>query len=267
MTDEVVEVFTGDTLEEAMAYAVASLGPDLAVRRARKVRKGVQGLVGRDRYEVVAVPPPTPAPDDAVGSAFDALLSQAEEAETPLPRVRRTTRVSQVPHPSPAVADHTQPSIEPPAPHELVPDPPAAKPRARKPPPVKRKVAPQKAPLKHPLTIPSMPSAVPGGWSREALAVLGLPAAVLDALPVEEPADDLAWVVALAAAMTTVLPAPATPDDAHPLVVNGYGTAGVLGLLDAAARGLTPGTITIGDRTAAATATELALAVRTAVVG
>ncbi|MCW2599364.1 MAG: hypothetical protein JWM02_1193 [Frankiales bacterium] len=314
LADEVVEVFTGDTLEEAMAYAVASLGPDLTVRRARKVRRGMQGLVGKDRYEVVAVPPARPASDSAVdnpvNSAFDALLSQAEAAE--LPRVRRTSRpasAATAPHPSPAVADHTgrsvdraveqaverafeqaldqtlPPVLSPPpvveapaqvvldiAPEQVVAPRPRWAAAAEKAPakapadaptkaPVKRAAA-KKASVKGPPAVPA-----PSGWSRQALTDLALPAAVLDALPGQDPVEDLSWVAALASALSTVLPEPASPDEAHPLVVNGYGISGVLGLLDAATRGLTPGTITLGDRTAAATATELALAIRAAVVG
>jgi hypothetical protein len=308
--EEVVEVFTGDTLEEAMAFAVAALGPDLSVRRARKVRRGVQGLVGKDRYEVVAIPAPSVSSEGAVESAFDALLFQAEEAEEPSGRLRRTTRPAlappAVPHPAPAVAQHVVRQREPsrPEPVELlalpapvepvfleaeVDLPPIVVPQAvalpalpvtevvaevttapiaeltdapaptAKPAPAARKRAPR--------TPKPVPAASPPGWSLQALADLGLPPSVLAALPSDEPADDLAWVVALAVAMTAVLPAPAALDAAHPLVVNGYGIAGVIGLLDAAARGLTPGTITVGDRTAAATAAELALVVRTAVVG
>jgi hypothetical protein len=270
--EEVVEVFTGDTLEEAMAYAVAALGPDLSVRRARKVRRGVQGLVGKDRYEVVAIPSPSVSSEGALDSAFDALLFQAEEAEEPTARARRTTRPAlappPVPHPAPAVAQHTQRLPEPvrPEPVELVAVIEAVV-EAPAPTRVVRaaKVAPAAAPKKR---APRTRKAVaPTGWSLQALSDLGLPTSVLEALPQDAPADDLAWVVALAVAISAVLPTPAALDAEHPLVVNGYGLAGVKGLLDAAARGLTPGTITVGERTAAATATELALVVRTAVVG
>ncbi|MGB8651705.1 MAG: hypothetical protein WCD35_13710, partial [Mycobacteriales bacterium] len=107
--DEVVEVFAGDTLEDAMASAVAALGPDLSVRRARKVRKGVQGLMGKERYEVLALPAPR-SEDNAVESAFDALLSQAEAAESgaPAPKPARRSLAEQVPHPAPLVAAHLE---------------------------------------------------------------------------------------------------------------------------------------------------------------
>jgi hypothetical protein len=92
-SDEVVEVFDGDTLEEAMARAVAVLGPDLTVRHARRVRKGVQGLRGKERYEVMAVRAPHTS-GDVLGNAFASLLSRAEhdeDAAQPHP-VRRTAR-------------------------------------------------------------------------------------------------------------------------------------------------------------------------------
>lgn len=56
-TGEVLDVYTGDTLQDAMASAVADLGPDLEVRRARKIRSGVRGLMGRQVYEVLATAP------------------------------------------------------------------------------------------------------------------------------------------------------------------------------------------------------------------
>src|SRR4051794_13757717 len=99
-----------------MAYAVAALGPDLQVRRARKVRKGVAGLAGRDKYEVVAVPAETVGEVDALDSAFDVLLSQAEQAEQPTAGdrpVRRTTRPAPapVPHTVPEHVPHPAPSL------------------------------------------------------------------------------------------------------------------------------------------------------------
>ncbi|MCW2776690.1 MAG: hypothetical protein JWN17_415, partial [Frankiales bacterium] len=100
------------------------------------------------------------------------------------------------------------------------------------------------------------------GWSRSALEALGVPDAVLAQLPDPAPRDDLAWVVALAAAIEAVVPAPAEPDEAHPVVVSGHGLAGALAVLDAGTRGASPGTISHAGRTAPATATELALVLR-----
>jgi hypothetical protein len=266
--DEVVEVFSGDTLEEAMAYAVATLGPDLTVRRARRVRKGVQGLRGKETYEVVAVPAPRAEPADAVGNAFEALLAQAEEAEQPVP-VRRVARPAHAD--APPVVLEAVPELAPvsPAPEAIVFDqamlapPPAAAvaPLPRKPSaaPARRPATPRKAVVPAPRR-----TAEVSGWGRSALRQLGLPTAVLSALPAMEPKDDLAWVAALAKAFATVLP---EADPSAAVCVSGTGLDGVKGILAAARKGMTPGTITYAGRTAPATAMELALAVRAEVLG
>ena len=262
-SDEVVEVFTGETLEEAMAYAVASLGPDLTVRRARRVRKGVQGLRGKETYEVVALPAPRAAsPADAVGSAFETLLHQAEQAEEvePVP-VRRTTRpaadappvvLASVPLPRTELFDQTLlPPIEAPrqAPRAARPPAPPA-PRQQR----VRAAAPRPAPRR---------TEESSGWSRRALSQLGVPRAVLAELPENDPRSDLAWVRALTRALETAVP----PYDADAtVVVSGVGLEGVLGIVAAGRKGLPPGTITYDGRTAPATATELALALRSEVL-
>lgn len=266
--DDVVEVFVGDTLEEAMAYAVASLGPDLVVRRARKVKKS---LVGKERYEVLAGPGEEAPSTDAVGSAFDALLQQAEAEEEPPPAVRRTTRPAprvvvpvvepRAAEPAPVVVE--LPAVAEPAPEPVAPAPVAAAPEpvAAKP-PVKRTA--RKAPAKPRKAAAKKPA--PTGWSRERLAELGLPEAVLAGLPEQDPTSDLHWAAALAEAIDAVLPPAAVLSEDSPLVVDGYGLKGVLGILDAATRGFTPGTLVLGDRTVPATATEMALVVRQAVL-
>jgi hypothetical protein len=294
-TDEVVEVFTGDSLEEAMAYAVATLGPDLTVRRARKVRKGVQGLRGKETYEVAAVPAPRVS-GDVVGAAFETLLHEAEALEEhpeaaphPTPRVRRTVRPPVAAPPPPALtAEPVVPAPTSPAPvTAAAPPAPIATPAteaAPAPPP-----APAVAPVAEPVAV-AAPAAVPApepaprravtrparpapapehvrGWSRAALAALGLPERVLAALPAKDPRDDVAWLGALAKALGTALPAPASADFSHPVVVDGYGVPGVLGLLEAGAKGIAPGTITDHGRTAPATPLELALVIRAALVG
>lgn len=301
---DVVEVFVGDTLEEAMAYAVASLGPDLVVRRARKVKKN---LVGKDRYEVLAGPGAPPPSTDAVGSAFDALLQQAEAEETPTP-VRRTTRPAppveatvvepRSPEPpatpalaapvvEPSEAPVTDRVVEPvvvevvevaeppvvqaaPAPAAVGADPEPATQTAAEPvavapgPKAPAKRAPRKAPAKA-RKAPAK-QAAPTGWSRQRLAELGLPEAVLTGMHAEDPTSDLHWAAALAEAIDAVLPPAAVLSEESPLVVDGYGLKGVLGILDAATRGFTPGSLVLGDRTVPATAAEMALVVRQAVL-
>jgi hypothetical protein len=252
--DEVVEVFSGDTLEEAMAHAVATLGPDLTVRRARRVRKGVHGLRGKERYEVVAVPPPRSA-GDAVGNAFEALLEQAEREEDTTSAPARLAAVPVVLEELPEIA----PVIPAPvaqvfdqellAPSALEVTPPT--------PPARRPASPR------PTAAPASRRTARKGWSRTALTRVGIPGAVLAALPPEDPEDDLGWVSAVTTALTTALPA---PDPAAAVVVNGRGIEGVLGILNATRNGLTPGTITYAGRTAPATALELALAIRAEVL-
>ena len=274
--DEVVEVFTGETLEEAMAYAVTSLGPDLTVRRARRVRKGVQGLRGKETYEVVAIPAPRAAsPADAVGSAFESLLHQAEQAEEvePVP-VRRTTRpaadappvvLASVPLPRTELFDQTLlPPIE--TPREAPREAPRQAPRAARPPApaAPRPPAPRQARVRAASPRPApRRTAEPSGWSRRTLSQLGVPRAVLAELPDNDPRSDVAWVRALTRALATAVP----PYDADaPVVVSGVGLEGVLGIVAAGRMGLPPGTITYDGRTAPATATELALALRSEVL-
>ena len=132
----------------------------------------------------------------------------------------------------------------------------------------KKKPAAKKAPAaKRPVRAKAAPVPAPsGGWSRRALVDLGVPDEVLQGLPAEDPADDLGWAAALAAAIAIVLPAPAALSETDPVVVDGHGVDGALGILRAARLGLTPGTITTGPRTVPASAAELALVVRSAVI-
>jgi hypothetical protein len=329
--DEVVEVFLGDTLEEAMSHAVTRLGPDLTVRRARKVRKGVQGLVGKDRFEVVAVPGPrAEAQAEAIDGAFAALLAQAEEAEDPSP-VRRETPpqveaaviaprrpdVSETVPAPPAEPVAVEPvatpvafasiALEPvvfaPA-HEPVPtasvaveavvvpavlvEPVAVEPVPTGPAPepvlvepvvaeavvepavtaAPRKAKPRKAPAPRRTPAPrSAPVTPENGWGRIALRELGLPRSVLSRLPAQEPRTDAQWIAALTRAFAGVLPPAQAPSAETPVVVDGYGIEGVRGILAAAAKGMTPGRIHYAGRSALANPTELALAVRAAVLG
>jgi len=299
--DEVVEVFLGDTLEEAMSRAVARLGADLTVRRARKVRKGVQGLVGKDRFEVVAVPAPHQAAAQAVDGAFEALLMQAEEAEDPVVRraadahheaeseqpLLRVVRPRAAPEPeviqprrviapaAPTQGATALAAAQEPAPAVFAaaaaPAPFAAPAPAPAPAPAShRSAAPARKPVRAPRPAPTkkapLQRAEPVGWGAEALRQLGLPRSLLSQLPAKEPRTDAQWIAALTRAFAAVVPAAHEPSPSHPVVVDGVGIEGVRGILSAAARGMTPGRIHYGDRTALATPTELTLAVRAEVM-
>jgi hypothetical protein len=282
LPDAVVEVFSGQTLEEAMAAALAALGDDLTVQRARKVRKGVPGLKTKEHYEVLAVPArPAASSEDAVESAFDALLEQVEQVEqaAALPRSRkpglpaRPSLAEQVPHPAPLVAEHAErlpvprQRKAPAAPTTPPTATPTAPPTAS---PTRRPTATAKPVRKRPTKAVARvtPQVDSGGWSRAVLVDLGVPEAVLSALPARDPGDDLAWVAALAQAIGTVLPDVAVPGPDTPLVMSAYGVDGAVALLHAAVLGGYPPSILImGERSSAATPTEIALVLRSAVTG
>jgi hypothetical protein len=64
-----IVVFTGPTLEGALAAARAAYGPRVRIVRAQRVRRGVRGLLGQVRYDVHAVVPETRGTAAAAGSA------------------------------------------------------------------------------------------------------------------------------------------------------------------------------------------------------
>jgi hypothetical protein len=103
------------------------------------------------------------------------------------------------------------------------------------------------------------------GWSGTRLRDLGVPDAVLAALPAEEPADDLRWVVALTDAIAATVPAPAEDGTAH-VTANGTGLRGALALLRLGVDGVPPQTLSVDGRAVPATATELALAIRAGIL-
>jgi hypothetical protein len=103
------------------------------------------------------------------------------------------------------------------------------------------------------------------GWSATRLRDLGVPEAVLAALPSEEPSDDLRWLVALTDAITATVPAP-VEDGSADVTASGAGLRGALALLRLGVDGVPPHTLTVDGRAVPATATELALAVRAGIL-
>ena len=91
-----------------------------------------------------------------------------------------------------------------------------------------------------------------------------MPDQVLAALPHEEPADDLRWLVALTDAITAVVPAPSDGD--ADVTASGRGLRGALALLQLGVSGVAPQTLTVEGRSVPATATELALAIRAGIL-
>jgi hypothetical protein len=92
-----------------------------------------------------------------------------------------------------------------------------------------------------------------------------VPDEVLAALPAEEPADDLRWLVALTDAIAAVVPAPVEDGDAD-VTASGRGLRGALALMRLGVAGVAPQTLVIDGRSLPATATELALAVRAGIL-
>jgi hypothetical protein len=97
------------------------------------------------------------------------------------------------------------------------------------------------------------------------LASLGVPEDVLKALPTPEPDGDIAWLVALTDAIAAVMPEPVELGGAH-VSANGAGLRGVLALLELGVQGIAPQTLVLEGRAVPATATELALVIRSALM-
>lgn len=266
------EVFTGETLEEAMSAAVAARGPDLVVEHARRVRSGVRGLLGKERYEVVVAAPSASSPGggDPVEAALAALLDDADAQEAVPARAPESRARAAAPAPRRELAPQVRPVrpatsepevvAEPPAVAEDPPAtgtaprvvlegvalPPAALDGPTSPParstgtwqPMRR---PKRPPVPHPdPSVAEHADAAGPSWSRARLERLGVPARVLSALPSADPADDLAWVVALTHAIASCVPSPGSASAATPVVVDGHELAGAVAILEMCSHELFP---------------------------
>lgn len=115
------------------------------------------------------------------------------------------------------------------------------------------------------VSVVAPPPARPGRepiWSRNALAGLGVPVEVLARLPIIDPDNDLEWTAALGRAIAAEVPAAGTLGPATRLSVSGYGLAAAVDLVRAGVQGFTPDALVIDSQPVPATATELALAIR-----
>jgi len=246
-------VYSGPTVQHALAAARAAHGPGVQVVRAVRRTTGLGGLLGRVRFEVavrpaartVSVVQGAPVPERAPGAArsadplrgaLDELLDAAEEREravtgelvddtawtwaqqNDVARLLEELTARSAPvrsHPAPALAVHED------LPVEAVPDP-------------------------------------GSGWDRDELRRVGVPAAVLSRLPVEDPPDDAGWRRALRTAIAATVPAPGRPGEHTAVVVSGYGLLGAVAVLRAGAEdGATPGTISFAGRRGPATPAAL----------
>jgi len=248
-------VFSGPTVQHALAAARAAHGPGVQVVRAVRRTPGLRGLLGRVRFEVAVRPPArtvsvvqgAPVPQratrtpsgpgvDPLRGALDGLLDAAEERERAVTgelvddtawtwaqqndvgRLLEELTARSAParaHPAPALAVHGE------LPAEVVPE-------------------------------------VGSGWDRDELRRLGVPAAVLSRLPVEDPPDDAGWRRALRAAIAATVPPAGRPGEHTAVVVSGYGLLGAVAVLRAGAEdGATPGTISHAGKRRTATPAAL----------
>ena len=261
---EGTEVFEAASVDLALRAAREAHGPDVQVVRALRVVAGVRGLLGQARYQVLVRPPvpvevtvlPTepvaPAPagaayadgGDPLRSALDELLDAAEERERggPPDIVEEDTGWSWAQQQE---VDRLLADLDARVGAETSPHP-------------ALEMAAHEAPLPAPATLDDLQDDDewadldddPGsGWDRDELRRLGVPAAVLSHLPVEDPSDDAGWRRALQGAIAAVVPPPAKADAQHPVVLSGHGLLGVVALLRGAVEeGLTPGTISFDGR-------------------
>ena len=159
--------FEGSSIEDALAAAVASLGPDVEVTDARKVRsRGMLGFFAKEHYEVLAEPKLSgdviARAEASLDDTLQSLMARIEAEETPAAFAATLAAASAEPTPEPVVE----------------PAPPAAMPPAAMPPaPVLRSGQPQ--------------------WSRAALRELGIHEDVLNRLAVTDGDDDEDWTIAL----------------------------------------------------------------------
>jgi len=237
--------FEGESIETALAAAVESLGPDLEVAEARKVRTGgVLGFFAKERFEVLAAPKATGVSDAVCAEAavqidqtLQSLMDRIEAEEQPAASFTASLRAAANPDWHADLADFI--GLDP-ASASAVALPPLA--------------APSPAP-----TRPGEPR-----WSRAALRELGLHEAVLDLLSVPEGAGDPSWTMdlvgALQGALTRELNGEAPADGT--VTISGHGPSAAFGLIRAAADGARAATLHLAGGDVPATAMELALAVR-----
>jgi hypothetical protein len=247
--------FEGSSIETALAAAVDSLGPDLEVAEARKVRsRGMLGFFAKERFEVLAAPKGAGVSDAVCAEAavqidqtLAALVARVE-ADEKSPASFASTLAAANPDWHAELADFIglEP-VEAPAPDVVV--------------------VPTAAVAAVPVSAPSVPPAAVVGepcWGREALRRLGLPAAVLDLLNVADGDGDAAWTMNLVAALQAGLAqelSGGSPAEGS-ITVSGHGASAAFGLIRAAADGARPATLHLAGGNVPATAMELALAVR-----
>lgn len=212
-----------DTAEQALAIVRERLGDDAEIIEARKVhRGGWKGFFALERVELTArprvgavpaaatppappAPPVGPAATDGATADPASVRRQFEEEEKrdradfdrmlrrllePEPDTATSATARPTP-PDPAPAAHAPASAEPPRAEPPLAEPSLAEPVLPEPP---RPAAPRRV-----SAAPSAGPVSPGvAWSCAELEALRLPAPLVDACADLDPADDAAWVSAIA---------------------------------------------------------------------
>ena len=196
-------VIEAPTAEEALAEVTQRLGQDAEIVDAdRALRGGVGGFFQREVVRLTARPRAdrvVEADDAGVAAALARLTEDVSVQEESFGSVLRRTLT--VPAPPPAPAPVAAVAAPGPAPDDVIPA------RSARPSP---RPAPHRDPAPRSPSTPMHPGTPP--WSPEALLRLGLPEAVVAPCRSLDPADDLAWLAAIAAAVTPLCrPLPSGP--------------------------------------------------------
>ncbi len=282
MSTTTSQQFEGSTIEEALEAAVATLGDDLEIIDAQRVRRrGVLGVGRRERYEVTAARKAAQADAfdsvlrrmvDRVDQAEDRLgvdladtdLSWWQEADFVLPRPKRAAA------PRPSVVDVREDPERGRAPvadaHRAAAgyvdvrdgvEAAAVRPkRAANPTAVDADVNASGGYRASHARVANLSTV---GWSHERLLEIGLPSALVDRLP-RNLHSDLDWVAALAKAIDELLETAETMSG--PCELTGHGQHAVVHLIRGACDGFRVGALVIDGERVPATPMELALAVR-----
>ena len=108
----------------------------------------------------------------------------------------------------------------------------------------------------------AQPCVTPPRWTRTALRDLGLPAAVLRALPQRAPTNDQAWLKGLEKALSRTIPAPLSHRAGPVARVVGEGAESAVAIIRGGVAGIAPGELILDGEAHPATAAVLARAVR-----
>lgn len=251
--------FDGKSIEAALAAAAGSLGPNVQVAEARKVRKGgVLGFFAQERYEVEAFAQPDEKP--TIEAAFDALLEEVERAETPTAPVASSVQPPLKPEASwvDSLSDFLSEELPkegslPPLQgrHFANPTPPAVKHTAA----TTLINEGDEARVRRARTSGGEPE-----WSAENLFMLGVPKLICEHVETAGATTDLEWMNALEIAIEQLTPPTAKSND---LICSlGQGRNAAVAMLRAAIAGIPPGILYIDGVEVVASPTELALAIR-----